>query len=542
MLDTSFLTESRPSPLVTSAVPAADDLWRSIYLFNLYRLLLASLSGFLVVTFGDALSLGSSNLPLFFRTSVCYVVLVLISQIAIKIRRPRFDLQLAFQIATDIVCLCAMSHASGGIPSGLGMLLLVSIAAAGLISRGKTTLFFAALASIAVLLQHSYEVLTQEASIAQYLQAGLLSVAYFVIAWVAHSLAKYATASEKLAAVRGIDLANMAEANRLVIQDMPDGVLVVDGLGIVRQCNPSAERLLGYTFNSTENIKLEEFSTLLAGQFALWRQSFGRKPEVFRLPGTHHRARVRFLPLQRNELWGAVVFLEDMQRVQAQARQIKLAALGRLTANIAHEVRNPLTSISYATELLQEGKHDPAQVRLFQIIQDNTARLNRIVQDVMQLNQRDRAKAELLFLKDLLPVFVAGLCQSERLTEEIVYFEVPEGCVINFDRGHLDQVLWNLCCNALRYCSKQKASVQLIVQQSRARRVMLEIADDGPGIDAEAAQQLFEPFFTTSTGGTGLGLYIARELCEANGAELEFAPLPTGGTRFRVTFGENNER
>ena len=138
-------------------------------------------------------------------------------------------------------------------------------------------------------------------------------------------------------------------------------------------------------------------------------------------------ARVRFLPVQREEFWGAVVFLEDMQRVQAQAQQIKLAALGRLTANIAHEVRNPLTAISYATELLQEGVHDPAQARLFQIIMDNATRLNHIVQDVMQLNQRDRVQAESLLLSDILPVFVAGLCQTERVAQDIIYIEACIG-------------------------------------------------------------------------------------------------------------------
>lgn len=524
------------------SAPTPEELWRSIFLFNLYRLILASLSIFLAGSFGDSLSLGVSNLPLFLHTSIAYVVLAAISQIAIKLRQPRFGLQLAFQVGTDIVCLTVLSHASGGISSGLGMLLLVSLAAAGLISRGKVTLFFAALASIAVLLQHSYAVLVQDAAGAQFLQAGLLSMAYFVVAWLAHKLAKYAIASEKLAALRGVDLANMAEANRLVIQDMPDGILVVDGRGVVRQRNPSAERLLGYAFPASGGTTLDECSPLLAGQFAAWRQDLDRKPEILRLPVTHHRARVRFLPVQREGFWGAVIFLEDMQRVQAQAQQIKLAALGRLTANVAHEVRNPLASISYATELLQDGVHDPAQARLFQIILDNTARLNRIVQDVMRLNQRDRVQAESLSLSDILPTFVAGLCQAEHMTQEVFHVEVAPACVIYFDRVHLEQVLWNLCRNALRYCCRQPGSVQLSVRRSAEGVVVLEVLDDGPGVAPDAVQQLFEPFFTTAAGGTGLGLYIARELCEANGAELEYMPQVAGGACFRVVFRRRDGR
>jgi len=447
-------------------------------------------------------------------------------------------LQLAFQLGTDIACVTVLSHASGGVQSNLGLLLLVSLAAAGLISRGRTTLFFAALASLSVLLQHSYAVLTQDAEVALYLQAGLLSIVYFAVAWLAHTLAKYAIASEKLAAVRGVDLANMAESNRLVIQDMPDGVLVVDGHGVLRQYNPSAERLLGYAFSTAGSITLAQCSPLLADRFEIWRQNQGRGYEVLRLPVTHRQVRVRFLPVQREGFWGAVVFLEDMQRVQAQAQQIKLAALGRLTANIAHEVRNPLSAISYATELLREEIHEPAQERLFQIILDNTARLNRIVLDVMQLNRRDRVQSEAINLAEKLKHFIDGLHHTEGVAQEVFIIDVGADCVVNFDRGHFEQVLWNLCRNALRYCNKQPGSVKLRAQRADNGRVALDVVNNGPQIDAEIVQQLFEPFFTTSVGGTGLGLYLARELCEANGATLEYLVQTDGEVCFRIMFGE----
>ncbi|MCX7194814.1 MAG: ATP-binding protein [Proteobacteria bacterium] len=517
-------------------------MWRSIYFFNLYRLTLSGLFVFLVSTYGDALSLGSRAPSLFFRTSLIYLVLTLISLLTIKLRWPRFSLQLAFLVGTDIVCITVLSHASGGIQSGLGVLLLVSLTATGLISRGKITLFFAALASIAVLLQHSYAVLTQDAAVAQYVQAGLLSTAYFAVAWLAHSMAKYAIASENLAALRGVDLANMAETNRLVIQDMPDGVLVVNELGMVRQYNPGVERLLGYAFSNTDNASLESCAPLLADRFAVWRQHQGRGHEVLRLPITNHQVRVRFLPVQRDGFGGAIIFLEDMQRVQAQAQQIKLAALGRLTANIAHEVRNPLSSISYATELLQEEKHDPAQARLFQIIMDNAARLNSIVEDVLQLNRRDRVHSEDYNLAEKLPLYIEGLGHTQGMSQEIFLIKVASACVISFDRGHIDQVLWNLCRNALRYCSKQAGSVQLCAWRSREGRTVLEILNDGPPVAPETVQQLFEPFFTMTAGGTGLGLYIARELCEANGATLEYRQPAKGGACFRIVFGDQNER
>ncbi|MEI7842592.1 MAG: ATP-binding protein [Gallionellaceae bacterium] len=476
-----------------------------------------------------------------FRICLVYVFLTLGALVGIQVKRPTFSLQLAFQVVTDIVVIAMLTYFSGGVQSNLGMLLLVTLAAAGLISRGRITLFYAALASIAILLEHSYSVLTQDADIAQFLQTGILSASYFAVAWLAHTLSKYAVASERLAFARGVDLSNMAEANRLMIQDMPDGVLVVDERGVVRQSNPSAERLLGISFALENKIELEKYSPLLAALFAAWRQNSALGNEVLRLPDTHRLVRVRFSAVQREGFWGVVIVLEDMQRVQDQAQQVKLAALGRLTANIAHEVRNPLSSISYAAELLKEGQITAAQARLTQIILDNTARLNRIVQDVMQLNRRDRVNEEEIDLALRLSSLVDEITQTLRLATPVIEAELLSDCKIKFDCGHFDQVIWNLCQNAVRYSQGNAGDVKLRVNRNDEGRVLLDVMDNGPGIDAETMLKLFEPFFTTEAGGTGLGLYIARELCEANGATLNYSTRDEGGACFQIAFGVNHE-
>lgn len=519
----------------------AGDLWRSLYFFNLYRLFLAAVLLVLVLVLGDSLQLGERNHILFYKVVIGYFVLVLAALPATRLRQPQFNIQLAFQLGTDIACLTLLSHASGGASSNLGMLLLVSLASAGLVCRGKITLFFAALASIAVLLEHSYSVLVYDAPVALYMQAGLLSTAFFAVAWLAHTLSKYAVASEKLAALRGVDLSNLAEANRLVIQDMPDGVMLVDERGVVRQYNPGAERLLGNVFSKESSRTLNECSPVLDALYSAWRQSHANRLDVLHFPVTDSSVRVRFLPVQRESFWGAVVVLEDMQRVQAQAQQVKLAALGRLTANIAHEVRNPLSAISYAAELLREDLHDPAQARLFQIILDNADRLNNIVLDVLQLNRRDRVHSEALNLFDKLSLFVETLQYTEGVAPGVFAIEVTPNCVVQFDRGHFDQVLWNLCRNALRYCQKKTGSVQLRAWQAEDGETVLEVLNDGRPVDADAVQKLFEPFFTTSVGGTGLGLYIARELCAANGALIEYRTQADEKVCFRIVFGGKHE-
>jgi two-component system, NtrC family, sensor histidine kinase PilS len=540
MRDSLSLTGFFPA-LHTAAPLSQESLWRTISFFNLYRLVLGGVLLLVPTLFGEMFARNEHNQTLFFWTAAAYTVLVLASVWAVSLRKPRTTLQLAFQIGTDVAAIASLTYFGGGIQSNLGMLLLVSLALAGMIVRGRITLFFAAVASIAMLLEHGYAVLTGDANVAQFLQVGILSISYFAVAWLAHSLSKYAIASEKLAFRRGVDLSNMAEANRLMIQDMPDGVLVVDERGVVRQSNPGAERLLGYVFPVNGKVSLDECSPLLDAMFAAWRQNKALGHEVLRLPGTNHAVRVRFLPVQREGFWGAVLVLEDMQRVQEQAQQVKLAALGRLTANIAHEVRNPLSSISYATELLKEEGLDTAQARLFQIILDNTTRLNRIIQDVMQVNRRDRVHPEKLNLAARMEELVENICQVEQVPRVVFSLRIDPACSARFDRGHFEQVMWNLCRNALRYSQKLPGSVRLAGFVSDEGRSVLEVSDDGPGVPADAVQKLFEPFFTTDAGGTGLGLYIARELCEANRAMIEYQQAPDGGACFRIIFGSSDE-
>jgi two-component system sensor histidine kinase PilS (NtrC family) len=514
------------------------DFWRSLNYFNLYRLALVSFIVFIALVFNTERLLGEEKGHLFQMTALFYAVIVLLSFVPLRLRWLQFPTQLAVQVCSDIVALTVLAHASGGVQSSVGLLLMVSMAVAGIISRGKITLFFAALASIAALLEHTFSVLYNEAPFTQYIQAGLLCVSYFAVAGLAHKLAQYALDSKNLAQRRGRDLIGMAEANRLVMRDMQDGVLVVDEHGRVVQMNPSAARLLHN--DEASGSWLADSFPLLYEQYAQWKNSAISGRETLQLDGGL-QARLRFVGVERDAAQGAVIFLEDMQHVQAEAQQIKLAALGRLTANLAHEVRNPLSAISYATELLQEEPGDAKQARLLQLIRDNTGRINRIVEDVMQLNRRDRAQPETFDLSLQLPVFVDEFNQAERVAPGVLVLQSQKGRLVSFDRGHFRQVLWNLCRNGLHYGHRMPGSLALVTG-IEGGRVTLEVRDDGPGISVEHRARLFEPFFTTAEQGTGLGLYIARELCEANGAWLEYhdglAGNPESGARFRITFGE----
>jgi two-component system sensor histidine kinase PilS (NtrC family) len=513
-----------------SAPPAAgspDSLWRPLYFFNVYRLVIAGLLLTVVAIWRNSLQFGGHNLTLFVVTAVLYVLFSILCFTLIKIRW-RFNLQLTVQVAADVGFIVTLMRASGGISSGLGLLLLASLAGAALISRGRLTLFYAALASIAVLLEHTYDVLNLDATVAQYVQAGLLSGGYFATAWLAHTLAKYAAASEQLAAQREVDLANLSQVNQLVIQDMQDGVLVVDAGGMIRQLNAGAERMLG-SLREYRDVALNDYAPVLAESFEKWRDGRGGI-DANSGPLFGNTINARFVPIGRTRRVGAVIFLEDLSRAQAQAQQMKLAALGRLTANIAHEIRNPLGALSHAAELLQE---EPAindtTGRLLAIIHDNTRRLDRMVEDVLRLNRGDRAERENFPLVEFLRAFIEQFCGVEKIRPEIFAIEINATPRVLFDRGHLNQVLWNLCRNALRHCRQVDESIRIRVGvEGGGSIVKLDVADNGPGVPPEWRGQLFEPFFTTAAAGTGLGLYLAREVCEANGAAIGYVETPAG--------------
>lgn len=520
--------------LVRDAVPRSafpDSYWRSLQFFNGYRITVAALMLVGVGLVGDALPLGSANLPAFFYLDAAYLVVAVLFFLPLRARRPDLDWQLSLQVSVDIVFVVLLMHLSGGIASGVGLLLLAVLAGAGLISRGRLTLFHAALASIAVLLEHTYQVLVSDANPLGYVQAGFLSIGYFATAWVAHMLARYTVASERLAAQREIDLADMAEVNQLVIQDMDAGVVVVDADDRIRSHNAKADALVGPLTLDRGEVYLRDAAPALAGRMARWREGRQAAPEPVTTLVNGRPINVRFVPVGRHRRIGAVLFLEDLTRVQAQARQMKLASLGRLTANIAHEIRNPLSAISHAAELLQEdGGLDDTGARLLRIIRDNTQRLDRMVQDVLRLNRRDSAHREEFRLSDFLHTFIDQFCSIERVDPAVVRLETATDALVRFDRSHLNQVMWNLCRNALRHCRGVAGSIRIRLDPaSTSDRVRLTVLDDGPGVAPEYRSHLFEPFFTTVASGTGLGLYIAREVCAANDATLDYVEAAAGG-------------
>ena len=519
----------------------AVNVWRSFYYFNYYRIILA---GFFVLSYFfhfEIRILGSHDPLLFATVSLLYLATGLASSIAIHWRWPGFHPLLYILVFADITALTLLMHASGGLDSGLGMLLIVAIAGNSLLTEGRTALLFAALAALAILTQQTYSQITGDVE-TNYTQAGTLGITLFATAIFAHILSRRLQETQELAVQRGIDLANLAQLNEHVIKRMQSGIVVVDAHHTIRLMNESAWHLLGLpAMKEAPNKNLANISPELLTRLKDWQKNETREEKIFHSISSGKEIIPSFTRLGSDPFSGILIFLEDASRLAQQAQQIKLASLGRLTASIAHEIRNPLGAISHAEQLLAESDHlDKADTRLTEIIHTNCERVNAIVENVLQLSRRGNASPEIITLEDWLEKFLLDFSMGNHINSQELSIDVePRDITVFFDNTQLHQIVWNLCQNGIRYSKNNPSSpkVELIARRNtQSNRIFLDIIDHGPGISPEVAQNIFEPFFTTNEKGSGLGLYIARELCEANQARLIYIPVPSGGSCFRIEF------
>src|ERR1700694_4801857 len=402
----------------------------------------------------------------------------------------------------DIAFIGMLMYAGGNAGGPLSILLFPQLAASGWLLRSQMAFFHAALASSALIALDSWRLIDGLIAPTQILQTGLVGFGYFATVGVALALGRYTKASEDLAAQRGIDIANLEQVNRLIIQDMQDGVLVVDLNGVVRGHNAQVTRLLGGFGRMRGGMRLAEFSSTLHDYWRRWQEDFAEALPPFKGGTTQRLLRVRLVRIGAGLNGGTLIYLEDLGRAQNDAQQMKLAAMGRLTASIAHEVRNPLSAINQAAQLLEEdGSVAPEGQRLLTMIRTNAKRIDRIVGEVLQLNRRDRKQPEVIALGEFMHSLVEEIVQAESIAPRSVSIQAPPELGVIFDRGHLNQIVWNLVRNAWQHCQKKDASIRVIVRPGyMGDAVICELSDDGPGIPAELRGQIFEPFFTTRAG------------------------------------------
>lgn len=516
---------------------------RVLRLVGMFRLIAGILLLSAVAAFPGAPLLGQRRPDLFVATALLYSVLAALF-LAQQISRPVPGLmRIPLQLAADILCVTVLMHASGGARSGIGALLVVFVGAASLALPGRYAFFAAAVATLAVLGE-------QLASFAQgltdandFLPAGVLGAIIFMIASAAYPLARRLEESEALAHQRGVDLANLAQLNEYIVQNLRESIVVVDASNNIRLINePAVEQLNAQRRGPGQ--PLLRVSPPLYQLLQDWRSGVRQQgpPPSFVTADGSHQINAYIAPLDGRRDGPVLIFLEDAAALAEKVQQSKLAALGRLTASIAHEIRNPVGAMSHAGQLLGESPGiGAAEQRLLEIIRTNSRRVSDIVENILQLSRREATRPQLIGLRPWVKSFVAEFVSTLELFEGQVTAMPGEDVEVRMDPGHLHQIVWNLCENAVKYASEAAGGIAVEISWGRlpgGRRPYLEVADRGPGIPDELRDRVFEPFATGRGGGTGLGLFISRELSECNRATLTYEPRRGGGSIFRIVFAD----
>jgi two-component system, NtrC family, sensor histidine kinase PilS len=516
--------------------------WQLLLLFFVYRLILSSSLLVLFFTETGPMFLGQNNPALFALVGIAYLGLVAASGIPLYLRSSDPQKQSYLQVYLDIVAITLLMHASGGVTTGLGMLLVISIACGSAVMRGRTALAFAAIATFCILGEQAFSHLNNSFPSTAYTQSGILGASFFAMAILADALSRNLRESEQLVSQRELDLANLEQLNEYIIQHMQAGIIVVDNHEHIRLMNEYAWYLLGMPDAKTGQL-LELASHELSNQLNHWNGGQTNHPKALHTTPGGRELQAKFTRLGRVHQAGTMIFIEDTATITMRAQQMKLASLGRLTASIAHEIRNPLGAISHAQQLLGESSQlDQADRRLNQIIHTNADRVNEIIESVMQLSRRQQSHPDNIKLGPWLKDFTDEFIDTHKLAAKAMRTTVqPEDTRVQVDPIQLRQLLTNLCENSICHFHQDKDQLNIRISGGvnlESGGAFLEIIDNGPGINQDVARQIFEPFFTTRNAGTGLGLYIAKELSEANNLELEYKPTPMGGSCFRISFLE----
>ncbi len=521
--------------------------WRVLGLFNLFGLIspLVAAAAFWLSGTTRLLDAAYPYPILFLVTVATYFALASLGIVGLKKRWPPIDVQIVVHLVFNIVAITTLVLASGGMAGGLGILIIIPVAAGSLFFEGRRAYFIAAVCSIAIIGQELLGVRLGTSDSTYLTGAGVIGVIVFAFASAGSLLGRRLRESEALVLQRDVDLANLAELSQYIIQRMRESIVVVDSSDRIRLINESAAQILGPA-TALPGALLGEVSPKLLYFLSTWRrdpQELQATPPSFIAADGSRVVQPHFAALGSQPPAPILIFLEDTSLLAEKIQQSKLAALGRLSASIAHEIRNPVAAMSHAGQLLGESPVLGAEEhRLTDIIRTNSERVNTIINNVLKLSRRDATHPERLALGDWMHAFVEEFVETTQIPEERLTLIDPELDVeVSADPSHLHQVMWNLCDNALKYATVDGIAATVELRWGRASlssRPFLEVCDRGPGISTEDAERIFEPFFTGHKGGTGLGLFLARELCQCNGAVLIYEPRQGGGSIFRVVFAD----
>ncbi|MDQ3206056.1 MAG: ATP-binding protein [Pseudomonadota bacterium] len=522
-------------PFVLAPVDIIDAdraLRRELYFFTLYRLLEAAM--LVLVVFGPVAQLLAPPQHELFARSIALSYLFAAIVLFLLGLHSELRGQTLAGIVSDLFFGILAINALPQVGTGIALMLVFNIGAAALLLRTRYGLAAAAVAAIGLMAEYAWSATFYDSdrSLAEPI---MFSIAYLAIATFTSMLGRQMRASYDLANRRGTETAHVVEVNELIIRRLRTGVLLVDGHNHIRLANEAATVLLGDAGDGHRNLLVA--MPELGRRLAEWREHGVSDETPLQVATDQPEVMPRFTRL----LAGSdqtLIFLDDTSVASRRAESMTLATLGRFSASLAHEIRNPLAAINYAAQLLEESKQIPiADRRLLEIVRQQGTRMNGIIENVLGLARREPAQPEYVELVALATQFVDEYRSSHPLENDTLKADASKPVIAALvDPRQLHQVLTVLVHNALLYGRMPglPARITLRVHLDAQQQPMIDVRDRGPGIPDRVVRQLFKPFFTTSAHGTGLGLYIARELCRANQASLEYVALPGGGSCFRV--------
>ena len=510
-----------------------------------YRSLLSIVMLIMLVSPNTRQMVGVLNPNLYLVVALAYLAtsIPLMGSLSGRLNQNQKLLVLVFLI--DIVAITLLADSSGGMASGLPILLVITVAASAVLLTNRTmATLIAAVSVLATLIDTSRLILADVLDTSALFPAGLLGVLIFGVSLMVQPIAHRLGRAEELARNRASDLYSLQRLNEQIVQHMETGIILVDDEGTVRVMNKAAIRLLAPERPVTveQGRRLADYCAELAYQYEHWKNTGLHKATPFKVVEDSPPVIANFRELQPNSNREALVFVEDYSPITQYAQSLKLTSLGRLTASIAHEIRNPLGAMSHAAQLLQESPDlSSADRRMADIIQTHCERVNQIVESVMQISRREPPKPEYLTLSDWLRNFVEEYLEAQNRPVEITINCDYRDLLVEFDPENLRRVLTNLLDNALRHSQmatgRETARIDADIDFS-SHHCQLDIVDSGAGVPPGDQAKLFEPFFTTVEEGSGMGLYLCKELCEINNANLSYRLTPGGESCFRISLNQ----
>jgi two-component system sensor histidine kinase PilS (NtrC family) len=444
-----------------------------------------------------------------------------------------------YALLMDILFLSLLVFSLGGLSSGLGILLAFTSALAGMLLPLRFALFLASIATLAMIGQAAWVGVTDSSPIGEVLNAGMYGVTTMLASLLSNRLAYWARDYRLIAEKQETQIASLEEVNDLIIRNMSTGVLAVDANRRIKLMNEYAWFLLGSP--KVRELLLADLSPRLDRALEKWHMDSAVEAQPILIETSQARIVPGFAGMPGEEEIGALIFLNDESVISRRALELSANSLAKLSGSIAHEIRNPLAAITHAAQLLDESPSITLNdMRLTNIILDQSKRMNGIIENILQLSRQEKSRPAPVelnhFLKDLAKEFKSS--QTATNLDFNLVIETGQTLVV-FDKSQLHQCLWKLLDNTVNHASVKRpprAILKMRKDQS-AGYCVITIEDNGPGIPNSRISDIFEPFFTTRKEGSGLGLYVARQLCEANQGELTVDSQPGVGTSFHIRMG-----